>query len=88
MSKLFLGNHNIVNAPKREEKVRTELRGKTREPIRIFFPFESLYNKMVLENFDVLSRPFLLQSYLSTWIFLLPEVTNKYKIDILMKKYQ
>lgn len=40
---------------------------------------------MVLENLDELSRPFLLQYYLSVWIFLLPEVTNKYKIDILMK---
>lgn len=54
-----------------------------------FFPFGNLHNKMVLKNLVELSRLrvqlFLLQSYLSVWNFLLPKVTNKYNIAILMK---
>lgn len=45
MSKLFLGSHNIVNAPKQEEKVGTRLRGETREPMRIFFPLRIYITK-------------------------------------------
>lgn len=89
MSGLFLGIHNIVDVPKQEEKVGTKLRGEMKEPRENFFPFGNLHNKMVLKNLVELSRLrvqlFLLQSYLSVWNFLLPKVTNKYNIAILMK---